>query len=307
MLKYVLAATALRAFSVNSTTRRAYRKLGNFAGGRKRGRAVRPHYFERAEGNLAWIERHNAIADGMKLVELGTGWVHWESLYTRLFYDVRITLFDVWDNRQFEGFLHHACELRRSLRLHAGARAEDKLAKAESLLDRLALCSGFEEAYDLLGFTYLVNDKGSLSAIADGSIDLVISSDVMEHVPRDSMARLIGDFRRILRPGGCASQQIVETDHLTIYDRSIHAKNYLRYTDRQWQRWFDNHVQHINRLQHSDFVKAFADGGFEIAGEEVVASCDSTRIPIAPQFAHYDRADLDATVTRLIARKPSAS
>ena len=112
MLKYQLAAIALKAFSLNSATRKAYRWIGNRVGGKARSQWIKPSYLQRAHENLRFIEQRGAIADGMQLVELGTGWVHWESLFTRMFYDVKITLFDVWDNRQFGGFIHHAQQLR---------------------------------------------------------------------------------------------------------------------------------------------------------------------------------------------------
>lgn len=301
MLKYALAATALRLFSVNDFSRGAYRRLGNIAGGKRRQRAINPSYITRADGNLAYIEKFGAIADGMSVMELGTGWVHWEALFTRLFYDVEITLYDVWDNRQFDGFRNYARSLREQLADQV-ERPPAAIARAERLLDELAALTSFDAVYERLGFRYVVDQSGKLDSIAADSIDLVISSDVMEHIPADTLPRLIGDFARVLKPGGAVAQQIVEADHLRIYDRAVHGKNYLRYSDRQWRRWFDNGVQYINRLQHSDFVRLFRQGGFAVVAEEIVQSDDTSVLRIDPRWAGYDKADLDATVTRLIAR-----
>ncbi|HEY1125174.1 MAG TPA: methyltransferase domain-containing protein [Sphingobium sp.] len=303
MLRYVLAATALRAFSMNGATKWVYRNLGNLAGGRRRAKGIEPHYIHRAAENLAYIESFGAIADGHQLMELGTGWVHWESLFTRLFYDVKVTLFDVWDNRQFPGFLGFASELRLQLRNQVD-RPGDQIDRAEALLDRILACTSFDDVYKLLGFNYIIDPTGSLKAVPDGSIDLVISSDVMEHVPRGSIATLIQDFRRVLKPGARVAQQIVEKDHLTIYAPAAHPKAYLRYDERTWRRWFENDVQYVNRLQHSDFLRAFREAGMIVVDECVVATCDSSEIKIAPEFVHYDKADLDAIVTRIIAQKP---
>src|SRR4051812_5078137 len=115
MLRYILAAQALRLFSLNAATKRLYRALGNRIGGRGRKRGLPGHYLSRADGNLAQLERAGGIRDGLQLMEIGTGWAHWEALFVRCFYDVRVVLMDVWDNRQFGGFLAYAAELERRL------------------------------------------------------------------------------------------------------------------------------------------------------------------------------------------------
>lgn len=305
MLKYMLAATALKAFSTNDATKAAYRKLGNFAGGLRRSKGIKPGYIERADANLAYIEEHGGIADGMQVLELGTGWVHWESLYMRLFYDVRTVLFDVWDNRQFNGFQFYAAELRKFLRLRS-KRPSNEIERAELLLDQVLKCASFDELYKLLNWRYVINKDGLLEDLSDESIDLIYSSDVMEHIPASAVNKSISEIFRTLRPGGFTSHQIVESDHLTIYDRKVHAKNYLRYTDKQWNRFFENDVQYINRLQHSDYIKEFVNCGFEIVDQSIVSRADTSEIKISPQFDKYSKDDLDASVSRVIARRPLA-
>src|SRR5690606_13057819 len=149
-------------------------------------------------------------------------------------------------------------------------RPAEALDRAEALLDKVLACGSFDEVYALLDFRYVLDAAGSLGAVADSSLDLIISSDVMEHIPRAAMDGLMADFMRVMKPGGVISQQIVMADHLCIYDRTVHSKNYLRYNDRQWKLLFQNDLQYFNRLQHSDFVKLFSEAGFEVLGEEIV-------------------------------------
>lgn len=302
MLTYRLTAAALKAFSLNDTTKTAYRQLGNAIAGRKRARGIRPGYLERADANLAFIEQHNAIADGMSLLELGTGWVHWEALFTRLFYDVEITLFDVWDNRQFGAFqtyLAALCNALPRLRQRDPARQERALELAHRTLE----CRNFEEVYDLLSFRYIIEPDGRLNGITPRSVDLVISSDVMEHIPAHLLDRLATDLKQALRPGGYVAQQIVPSDHLCIYAKSAHPKSYLQYDDAEWARWFENTVQYQNRWQQSDFRSLFDRHGFDIVADEIIAKTDTATLPIAARWQDYNKADLDATVTRLLTRK----
>jgi len=303
MLKYVAAAQALRAFSATDGTRRLYRSLANRVGGKNRGAAMRPGYITRAERNLRVSEDCGTIHDGMHAVELGTGWVHWEAFYTRLFYDVQFTLFDVWDNRQFVGFLNYARQLRLRLRDEVD-RPEADLVKAEALIDQALSMKSFEDFYRWLGWRYVIEPTGSLRDIEDSSIDLIISSDVLEHVDAGAVKGLTHDMYRILRQGGAASQQIVEGDHLCIYDRAVHPKNYIRYTDRQWRWFFENQVQYVNRIQHSEWVQLFRSGGFEIVADRITERADLAGIRVSPRFAGYSDDDLAGTVSSILIRKP---
>lgn len=303
MLRYVLAAQAFKLFSLNAATKSLYRGIGNHFGGKSRASGISPHYISRAHTNLLAIEQAGGVADGMQLLEMGTGWVHWESLFTRLFYDVRVILFDVWDNRQFDGFHRYVVELRGRLAKEVD-RPPEAIARAEALLDELATLDGFDAVYQRLGFTYLIDPVGSLAKVPSQSVDLIISSDVLEHVPASAVTISIGDMARVLKPGGLAAHQIVPSDHLVIYDRSANGKNYIRYTDAQWKRWFENDVQYFNRIQRPEWVRLFREAGFEIVVDEIVSSTDISGITPSASFAGCSREDLAATVTRLIARKP---
>ena len=99
-----------------------------------------------------------------------------------------------------------------------------------ALMQQVAESRSAAEAYALLGFRYLVDPTGALAGVPEDSFDLVMSSDVGEHIPRASLPPFAERSFAALRPGGWAYHQIVITDHLGIYDRSVHPKHYLRYT-----------------------------------------------------------------------------
>jgi ubiquinone/menaquinone biosynthesis C-methylase UbiE len=50
--------------------------------------------------------------------------------------------------------------------------------------------------------TYLVNASSDLRAVPDGSIDLVFSFAVFQHLEREQTIRFLGEFARILKPAG---------------------------------------------------------------------------------------------------------
>jgi hypothetical protein len=82
--------------------------LGNTWGARKRSAGRMPAYYPARINRMLRIARTYGVPkDGDRLIELGTGWLHWEAITTRLFFDVRCTLFDVWDNRQIDGLKNY--------------------------------------------------------------------------------------------------------------------------------------------------------------------------------------------------------
>ena len=62
---------------------------------------------DRVKRMLRLQKNYNIVHHGDRILELGTGWLHWEALTLRLFYDIEAVLFDVWDNRQLGGLKNY--------------------------------------------------------------------------------------------------------------------------------------------------------------------------------------------------------
>src|SRR6202040_1146893 len=93
-----------------------YRRLGNTVGNRRRSSGVMPDYYaERVKRMLRLQKQYSIVSDGDRIIELGTGWLHWEALTLRLFYDIKAVLFDVWDNRQLGGLKNYVRQLKPML------------------------------------------------------------------------------------------------------------------------------------------------------------------------------------------------
>jgi cyclopropane fatty-acyl-phospholipid synthase-like methyltransferase len=299
MLKYFMTATALKAFSLSPQTRKGYRFLGNTLGEKRRIQAgLSRQYIERARHILELCEHYQAITPGARLLEIGTGWVHWEATILSLFYDVEVTLFDVWDNRHFAAYKYYCQELARVI--------EDEFevtdAQRERALGLLALVKDaqtFDEIYTLLHFTYTVHPQGTLDVFPDANFDLIFSSNVLEHVDRAILPVFTRDFKRILRPGGYSMHQIDLGDHLSYYDPRARAKNYLRYDDKTWKRFFENGVQYFNRVQKPEWMGLFRASGLELVDVEAV-NVDIKTLPIARNYQDIDAQDLCCWTLRVV-------
>jgi SAM-dependent methyltransferase len=304
MLKYVLTAASLKAFSCCGPARRLYRGLGNLAGGRMRTkRNVPEFYFERVNRMLQLNREHGFPKNGDRLLELGTGWLHWEALTSRLFFDIEAVLFDVWDNRQMSGLKHYLSQLDSRLdRLDATPAQK---SRAHSIIAAIQKAASFEEMYKLLGFTYIVEESGKLDKLPPASFDVVVSAGVFEHIYAEIVPGFVQGIAATLRPGGYSFHSINIRDHLYLYDRTASPKQYLRYSDRQWERYFQNDVQYINRIQRPEWLEFFQKAGLDLVKEEIQSE-DLSGLPIAEKYQHYDQTSLGCGGLVLIHRKPPA-
>jgi len=177
--------------------------------------------------------------------------------------------------------------------------------------ERLARLAGLGRPAEILaasGIDYRAPADATRTGLAAGSIDLVFSNSVLEHVPPSVLEGLMLETSRILRPGGLALHGVNCGDHYAYFDRSISPINYLRYTEREWRRW-NNDLQYQNRLRPADFLASAERAGLEVvearwrARPELLEALKT--LPVASEFARYPREQLACTSVDFAARKPA--
>lgn len=258
------------------------------------------YYAERVKRMLRLQRQYNIVREGDRIIELGTGWLHWEAITLRLFCDIEAVLFDVWDNRQLGALKNYLRQLGLLLNDGFGLSAAE-LKRAQSLIEAVMKVGSFAELYKLLGFEYVIESAGSLSQFPSNSFQLVVSGGVLEHVKREGLPMLISETRRILKPDGWAVHSIDTADHLEHYDRKVSPKMYLSFSERTWKNFFENEVQYINRMQRGEWLEIFRTNGFELL-EEDTRRVDISGLNLADRFAHMNKEDLECTVLRLALR-----
>lgn len=301
MLKYVMAAAALKAFSVNTLSKKTYRKIGNTFGVQQR-LAVKDLDVRVARGDLLvqLCQKHHAIRGGDRILEIGTGWMHWYSLYLRLFYEIQVTALDIWDNRQFRAL--QAAGKKLASRFDASPNIN---ADARKNIRKLLDCQSFDDMYRAFGYEYVIEPNGAISAFADGQFDFITSFHVLEHVPAPLVEQLTVDMFRTLRPGAYTIHQIGIDDHLTHYDAKASPKQYLKYSDRVWRILFENDVQYFNRIQTSDWLSAFEGAGFKLV-DMISKGTNIDDLKINPRFSNYPKEDLSCTNLTIVYQKPNS-
>ena len=113
--------------------------------------------------------------------------------------------------------------------------------------------------------------------IEESSIDIHLSNDVLEHIPPDTIASILFEAKRMLRPGGVCVHMVDFTDHFSHSDKSISAINFLRFSDEEWEKIAGNRFMYMNRLRVDDIKALFAHVGFSLRKLDVEIDKDFTK------------------------------
>ena len=159
--------------------------------------------------------------EGATMVEIGTGWYPTFPLCLYLAGVGRVFTFDM--HRMLKVELVH--ELADRLAAHValiasevGRREEE--VKAEQVALAAALTGGASLARATGGIVdYRAPADASHTSLLAGSVDVVFSNSVLEHVPRGVIEACFAEASRILRPGGVMVHSINCGDHYAYTDR----------------------------------------------------------------------------------------
>ena len=294
-------AAALKIFSSFNFAKRLYRLLGNTIGAQKRAKGNMPQYYiERVNDMLRLSRMYGFPKDGDSLIELGTGWLHWEAITTRLFFNIDAVLFDVWDNRQLAGlqnYLSQFCDMIEKIEVD-----DEKRQQARILIKRILKISSLEDLYKVLGFQYTIDSRGRLDNLEKGSFDIVVSKGVLEHININVLPEFVNGISALLKPGGYSIHSISLRDHLYGYDRSVSVKQYLRFSDKTWKLFFENDIQYINRVQRSDWLELFRSADLQLI-EEVSESGNIVGLRLSKDYQQMDMNDFNCIGLNILHRK----
>ena len=245
---------------------------------------------ETARCHVRAIERHAPRPlDELRLFEFGAGWDLATPLAMASLGVRHQLLFDLYPVARWNLIQHAVADLRsRGLDLPEvtpGRVQEDYLAS--------------------IGIRYVAPGDARATGLPDGSIDVAVSTSVLEHVDEPDIRAICRELRRILSAGGICSFAIDYHDHYAGSDPTINGLNFLRYDDADWRRW-NCALQNQNRLRHLDYVRLFEDAGFELAAVEPV---EDPAFPAEPEVSgrFKGRADLRIGDGWFVLRQPSAT
>lgn len=122
----------------------------------------------------------------------------------------------------------------------------------------------------------------SLDSLADGSIDLILSNSVLEHVA--DLDALTHDLHRVLSPTGAMLHLVDYRDHFFRY-----PYHHLLWSEEVWQRWLN--PGDLPRWRIRDHVECFERHGLRVEvlrASPLAAEFEKIRTRIHPHFSSYD-------------------
>jgi SAM-dependent methyltransferase len=236
------------------------------------------------------LAQHRRLAErpARAVLELGPG----NSVATAIFAAAegveRVWLADVGDFASQDMALY-----RESLARVAGEASE--LARRIDLSDRARMLASLNAAY-------LTDGTASLAEIPDGSLDVALSTAVLEHVRRAEFASLARELFRMLRAGGTCYHHVDLMDHLG------GALNNLRFSEAAWESaLMAEGGFYTNRIRCREMVALFAAAGFDTAVTHIARwpALPTPRAALAPPFRDLPEDELRIANFAVLLRKPA--
>jgi len=258
--------------------------------------------FRRAHSHLSAYEEHGPgrPLEDTVAYEFGTGW----DLAIPLSYAAlgvgRQVLVDIRPNLRLE--LVNATI--RSLARQSEALAEVVGRGLRDLGPADVASAG--ELRARFGIEYHAPRDARETGLPAGSVDLVTSTNTLEHVPREAIGPTLREAARLLRPDGVLSFRIDMQDHTSYVDPRRSPYDYLRYSERAW-RFLSPKLEYENRLRLPDYRTLFVEAGLAVVDETVSRPRPEhlaalAQVPLAPRFRRYAPEDLAARALGVVLR-----
>ncbi|MEW4531030.1 class I SAM-dependent methyltransferase [Maioricimonas sp. JC845] len=308
-MNWRMKAHLLAVLSRLPAGRKAYHRLQRVAG---TNRLDLPGEMGRALEVVQLIRRSRQPLETATCVEIGTGWRPFVPFILSLCGAQRVITLDInpWLSERYARETHAALEpVLDEIAAEAGQPLEDVQRRWAAGCD----APNLDSLLDAMHVEYRYPGDARATGLADDSVDLVVSSNVLEHIPRDVLASIQQESLRILRPGGCAVHRFNPGDHFAVVDSSITTANFVQFSTRDWHWYGGSGLAYHNRLRASQYKQLFRDAGFDLplfqvrVDEQALHAIQQGQLPVHKQFAGFSPDDLAVDYVWVIGQKPVAS
>lgn len=265
---------------------------------------------DRAFELVELIQQAGGTVQGAEILEVGTGWRPMVPLVLALGGAKRVVTVDInpWLS------LAYTRENLAALKPHLDEIADRCGANPSEVRARFQAVPTEVNSLDAilmpLGIEYRCPADARTTGLPNRSLDAVLSSNVLEHIPRDIQQDIHRETSRILKPSGLAVHRFNPEDHFATVDKKITQGNFLQFSSRDWLWYGGSGLAFHNRLRGRDYREMFASAGLEIlvdrerTDERTLQAIESGTLPVHPEFAGYSPRELAINYMWLACRRP---
>jgi SAM-dependent methyltransferase len=262
---------------------------------------------------MSYVDKVGASLRGAHLLEVGSGWYPTFPVCCFLAGAGRVISVDVSRLMRPELTWQAVEGLETHLRTIATAAAlplDEVTGRYWSLREALSRGADAQSATGGV-FEYRAPADARATGLPDGSMDVVFSNSVLEHVPEPAVRDIFREARRILKDGGLMIHEVNCGDHYAYLDDSVSQLNYLQFSDREWDSLWNNKFQYQNRMRAHEFIERAEGAGFDILlrtgqpSEKRLAQLSALKVH--PQFQRFTPEQLCITSCDFVARKRAGS
>jgi hypothetical protein len=253
-----------------------------------------------------FLELRPQQASGFRVLEIGTGWYPVVPVALYLCGAAQVWTFDIaplLSRQRVQEVLARIDQYERDGKLQKllPRRMPERIAE----LRKLTLNFGHEAPQEFLkrlSIEFRVAGAQNTGLPAH-SIDLFVSTGVLEYIPRPVLAEILAECRRLGSAAATQSHYLNLVDQYSYFDRSITPFNFLKFSNRRWS-YFNSPLTWQNRLRISDYRALFSEAGYQITHESNSSGspADLQSIQLAPEFQNYSTADLLVLISWLVAK-----
>jgi cyclopropane fatty-acyl-phospholipid synthase-like methyltransferase len=258
---------------------------------------------EDARDQLLKLAELGVTIEGATVVEIGTGWNPVLPLMLRLYGAGKVITVD-------QERLLDRCTVRTGIA---------SLSRMRALFEERLAAVGFAANFEVLKVSADTGERtlfdctidyrapADFRQLSDRMADIIISRDVLEHVPPELLTGLMAASHRILKDHGIICHKIDMTDHWEHLDKSISPINFLKYEGLGWKLAGLNRQNYQNRLRRFEFVEMAQRSGFNViaaAGAPDYRALSALKtMPVISRYAAVPHDELAVLHTTLVARK----
>jgi len=158
------------------------------------------------------------------------------------------------------------------------------------------------------GIRYLAPCDATAFQCQDREFNMIITTSVFEHIPRDVLEKIILNFHRVLSDDGICSHVVDFSDHYSHSDKKISSFNYCKFPEVEWRR-HSPAIHYQNRMRHGEYVDLFRRCGFGLVREQCWSAEEEELrgLPLHEDFARFDKEDLLKLGSHFIVVKAAGS